>query len=135
MKRRTFVGVCCGAMAGCASIVARPVTAVDGRISLALADFPQLAELNGSAAIQPQGMSDPLFVLRTGDRQYAVLSPICTHRGCTVEVAGARLECPCHGSAYDREGKVLNGPAEQPLTRYVATVQGDRLVIDLPRSS
>jgi cytochrome b6-f complex iron-sulfur subunit len=139
IARREFIGVCSCASAlvaaGCASIIARPVTATDGKISLALTDFPQLAEPNGSAAIQPQGMSDPLFVLRTGNRQFTVLSPICTHRGCTVEVAGERLECPCHGSMYDREGKVLQGPAERALTRYQATVQGDRLLIDLPRGS
>ena len=138
--RREFLGVWSGAVAclaatGCASLMVRPVSAIDGRISLRLADHPELAVRDGMVAIRPDGMTDPLYVLRIGDDRYAVLSPICTHRGCTVEVAGGRLECPCHGSAYDREGRVLNGPAERALTRYAATVQGDRLLIDIgPRS-
>jgi cytochrome b6-f complex iron-sulfur subunit len=136
--RREFLRLCgCAAaglaVSGCASVIAKPVTAIDGRIALRLADHPELAQPNGSAAIQPQGMSDPLFVLRNSDGTYSVLSPICTHRGCTVEVAGDRLECPCHGSMYDRQGKVLQGPAERALTKFAATVQGDRLVIELPR--
>jgi cytochrome b6-f complex iron-sulfur subunit len=138
LDRRTFLELCgCAAagfaMAGCASVIARPVTAIDGRITLRLADYPELGQPNGSVAIQPQGMSDPLFVLRTGVGAYSVLSPICTHRGCTVEVAGDRLECPCHGSMYDRQGKVLQGPAERALTTFAAAVQGDRLVIELAR--
>jgi cytochrome b6-f complex iron-sulfur subunit len=138
--RREFLRLCgCAAaglaVSGCASVVSRPVTAVDGRISLSLADYPELRERNGSAMIQPQGMTDPLYVLNTGDRAYTVLSPICTHRGCTVEVAGTRLECPCHGSQYDRDGRVLRGPAERALTRFAATVQGDRLVIEVGRTS
>lgn len=136
--RREFLRLCgCAAagvaIAGCASVIAKPVTAIDGRIALRLSDHPELAQPNGSVAIQPQGMPDPLFVLRTGDGAYSVLSPICTHRGCTVEVAGDRLECPCHGSMYDRQGKVLQGPAERALTKYPATLQGGQLVIELPR--
>jgi Rieske Fe-S protein len=136
--RREFLKLCgCAAaglaVSGCASVIAKPVTAIDGRIALRLADHPELALPNGSVAIQPAGMSDPLFVLRNGDGSYSVLSPICTHRGCTVEVAGDRLECPSHGSMYDRQGKVLQGPAERALTKFAATVQGDRLVIELPR--
>lgn len=135
--RREFLKLCgCAAAAfavtGCASVIAKPVTAIDGRIALRLADHPELAQPNGSVAIQPAGMTDPLFVLRSGEG-YSVLSPICTHRGCTVEVAGDRLECPCHGSMYDRQGKVLQGPAERALTKFAATVRGDRLVIELPR--
>jgi Rieske Fe-S protein len=112
----------------------RPVTATDGRIALTLADHPELAAPNGAVSIQPAGMTDPLLVLRTGPAAYAVVSPICTHRGCTVEVAGDRLECPCHGSTYARDGTLLGGPAERSLTRLAATLQRGRLIIDLGRA-
>lgn len=136
LDRRRFVGVCggalaCAAITGCASLMVRPVTAVDGRVSLALADHPELATPNGAVAIQVAGSTDPLLVLRTGERQYVVLSPICTHRGCTVEVAGDRLECPCHGSQYTREGAVIQGPAERALQRFTVTASERQLVIDL----
>lgn len=134
--RRRFLGTCTGALAGvavagCASVMARPVTTIDGRITLRLSEHPELRVGGGSLTIQPTGLPDPLLVLRVGEGRYAVLSPICTHRGCTVEVAGDRLECPCHGSTYDRQGAVLVGPAERALARFAARVDGDRLVIDL----
>lgn len=138
LGRRQFLGTCTGAIAGaaltgCASVMARPVTAIDGRISLALADHPELAARNGAITILPSGTEDPIIVLRTGDRTYAALSAVCTHRGCTVEVAGDRLECPCHGSQYNREGVVLEGPAERALGRFTTTLDGARLIIDLGR--
>jgi Rieske Fe-S protein len=71
-------------------------------------------------------------VLALGDGAFSALSPICTHLGCTVDIQGARLVCPCHGSTYDREGKVLLGPAERALTRMPARLSADGiLTIDL----
>jgi len=45
------------------------------------------------------------------------VSPICTHRGCQVAFNNAEQtwDCPCHGSRYDVEGKVIHGPAVRDL--------------------
>ncbi len=43
---------------------------------------------------------------------------ICTHLGCRVEEAGSDFECPCHGSVFDRNGKVIKGPAQKPLPAF-----------------
>ncbi|PZO34560.1 MAG: (2Fe-2S)-binding protein [Leptolyngbya sp.] len=45
------------------------------------------------------------------------IRPICPHRGCTVEWQGDqnRFICPCHGSQFDPEGRVVEGPADRPL--------------------
>ena len=97
-----------------------------------LADHPQLATPGGWLRLQPDTLPHPLIVLVEPDDVFTVLSPVCTHRQCIVDVAGARLVCPCHGSEYDRDGAVLAGPAEAALSRYPAAVTADgELVIEL----
>lgn len=45
------------------------------------------------------------------------VSAICTHKGCLVAFNKAETswDCPCHGSRFDKDGKVLDGPACLPL--------------------
>lgn len=137
VDRRQFVHACvCGiagwALTGCASLMTRRVTPVDGRIALALARYPELSEAGGSLALLPDGSSEPVYVIAQDDGSFVALSPICTHLGCTVEITGERLVCPCHGSTYSRAGAVLQGPAERPLARYPAHLSSDGvLTIDL----
>ena len=85
MDRRVFMQQCLGAAActggafaltSCASLTARPVTPVNGRIQLALNHYPELTETGGSVRLQPAGMRDPIYVLTQADGRFAALSPI-----------------------------------------------------------
>ena len=134
MDRREFLATCAACsgalLAGCVSMVTHPVPVLGGRVRIALSNFPDLARPDGAIKVLPQGFAEPIYVLAT-ESGFTAVSPICTHRGCTVDVNGARLVCPCHGSTYDRAGLVLRGPAERPLTRYAVTRAGDELVLHL----
>lgn len=48
------------------------------------------------------------------------VSAECTHLGCIVKWNNDEKswDCPCHGSRFNYEGKVLNGPANEPLATY-----------------
>lgn len=146
IDRRAFVERSIGALlsasvapallTGCASLVTRTIAPVDGALRLALVQYPELAAEGGSLKVVPKGAADPIYVLALGNRRYAALSPICTHLGCTVEIEESRLVCPCHGSNYDREGRVLRGPAERALASYRTELTSDDvLVIDLRASA
>jgi cytochrome b6-f complex iron-sulfur subunit len=102
-----------------------------GRVRLALAEHPELARPDGALKVLPHGAANPVYVLRLEGGDFAALSPICTHQGCTVDIQGPRLVCPCHGSTYDRGGRVLRGPAERALARYAVSVTDGVLVIDV----
>ncbi len=51
-------------------------------------------------------------------------SAVCPHMGCYVKWNNAESswDCPCHGSRFDPEGKVCNGPAVQDLKAFDASV-------------
>lgn len=123
VDRRAFVGAL-AAVAGCASLASLHVIPEGGLIRLSPADHPSLAGAGGYLRVRPEGWSAPLYVLALEGGGWAAVSPICTHQGCTVDIAGPRLECPCHGSMYDREGNVLRGPAERALRRFPARMNG-----------
>jgi Rieske Fe-S protein len=125
-SRRDFMGLAAGALAAatfpaCASVAITPVDARDGVVRLSLRDHPRLGQPGGYVKLQPAGHSSPVYVLAV-DGEFVAVSPICMHLGCTVNIEGPRLVCPCHGSMYDRRGAVLRGPTERPLRTYPAHV-------------
>lgn len=68
------------------------------------------------------------YILRDAKGLYAI-SAICTHLGCTVNIAGENYECPCHGSKFNGTGHVLKGPATAPLDRVELTLSPEGLVV------
>ena len=58
-------------------------------------------------------------VYRDDRGQLHCLSARCTHLGCIVAFNNAEKswDCPCHGSRFDHEGAVLQGPANEPLAK------------------
>jgi cytochrome b6-f complex iron-sulfur subunit len=46
---------------------------------------------------------------------YRALSTVCPHLGCLVNPDQDGFLCPCHGSRYDKNGKVMRGPSKQDL--------------------
>jgi glycine/D-amino acid oxidase-like deaminating enzyme/nitrite reductase/ring-hydroxylating ferredoxin subunit len=60
-----------------------------------------------------------LAVYRDDGGELHALSALCTHQGCQVAFNALERswDCPCHGSRFDVEGRVLDGPAKRPLQR------------------
>ena len=70
----------------------------------------------GSGAIVRRGLSK-VAVYRDSGGTLIERSAICTHLGCVVRWNDGEKswDCPCHGSRFDPQGKVLNGPAIKDL--------------------
>ena len=56
-------------------------------------------------------------VFRNEAGKVTLRSATCTHMGCLVawNTAEKTWDCPCHGSRFTPDGKVISGPAESPL--------------------
>ncbi len=55
-----------------------------------------------------------VFIFANDDGLHAI-SSVCTHLGCIVNIAEWGFQCPCHGSKYNENGKVIGGPAPRNL--------------------
>lgn len=73
---------------------------------------------------------DDVVVTQPTAGDFKGFSSTCTHKGCAVtKVANGTIDCPCHGSKFNLDGTVANGPATEPLKKKPISVQGDSIVL------
>ena len=87
------------------------------------ADWISKGEIDSADELQ----NDDGGIISSGLRKFAVykdqqgelhvFNATCTHLGCVVQWNGDEksFDCPCHGSRFSKEGKVINGPAISDL--------------------
>jgi menaquinol-cytochrome c reductase iron-sulfur subunit len=77
------------------------------------------------------------WVVKEPDNKVVAFGPQCTHLGCAYhwEMQSGKFMCPCHGSYFSIDGKVLEGPAPRPLDRYLTKVENNRLQVGELRQS
>ena len=73
---------------------------------------------NGDGAVV-RVEEDAVAAYRDDGGTVHMLSPRCSHMGCTVDWNGddRTWDCPCHGSRYDALGEVIRGPATRGLAK------------------
>jgi cytochrome b6-f complex iron-sulfur subunit len=79
-----------------------------------------------------QGLKgDPTYIVVKEDKSIADfgINAVCTHLGCVVpwNANENKFMCPCHGSQYDSNGKVVRGPAPLSLALVHATVADNKV--------
>ncbi|MCL5020462.1 MAG: ubiquinol-cytochrome c reductase iron-sulfur subunit [Bacteroidetes bacterium] len=80
-------------------------------------------------------LDQPAVLVRLPNGNYKALSAKCTHMGCTVafETKGDYFLCECHGSEFSINGKVLKGPAIEPLPVYNVSTSGDKIYVSVKK--
>ena len=116
-------------------------------LKIRLADYPALGQEFGSVRLGinpisggsepfPTGNFYPILVNRDGFGNYFVLDCECKHASCVVPAFDSSvfiIRCPCHGSEYDIDGSLRNGPANEPLTQYPSLNDGQgQLIVQIP---
>lgn len=109
--RKTALGCAMGAgglaVIGALRSLIPPLNRVNKRFTIGnLYDFP----INTYTLLSKQ----KIFVLRDHEGVRA-MSAVCTHLGCILQPSEEGFLCPCHGSRFDKKGKVGLGPAPSAL--------------------
>ncbi|KJY25185.1 MULTISPECIES: Rieske (2Fe-2S) protein [Streptomyces] len=89
----------------------------------------------GAAAEVPVGgaklfREQKIVVSCPAEGQYKAFSAQCTHAGCVLDkIDKGEGNCPCHGSRFDvTTGKVLRGPASDPLPSVPVKAENGKLI-------
>ena len=101
----------------------------NGRITVDTVDIKELTAVDDVVQISSTQLNDPIFLVKTGKNEFRAMSSICTHLGCQVRKTRFGFRCPCHGSAFDFNGQVVTGPANEPLPEYNLEVSGTMVMI------
>lgn len=69
---------------------------------------------HGAVADTPQGKAG---VYKTEEGKLCQVNIVCPHMGCELNWNPEELtwDCPCHGSRFDREGNLIDGPAREGI--------------------
>jgi Rieske Fe-S protein len=74
----------------------------------------------------------PICLFRSHETaQYTALLMQCTHQGTQLQLFGDKFQCPAHGSEFDNQGHVQQGPAETDLRSFPVTVENQLIKISL----
>jgi len=105
--------------------------AAGSKVDIPLAKLEALKSVGGSIAIK---VRDKLLLLvRDGATTVRAFNPVCTHRQCVVafNAGDKKIKCPCHGSQFDLDGRVIHGPASRPLEIYPAELVNEQVIVTL----
>jgi Rieske Fe-S protein len=122
IKRRDFLILAASALAGSKIVHANPA----GERVVDIGPAKNYTNDGVYGAFENQGF----FIVRK-DGQFFALSAFCTHRRCKLAAQSDRsFYCKCHGSKFDPNGKVTEGPAKHDLPQHSVKIndKGNLLV-------
>ena len=95
-------------------------------IDLSTVPFSDLLEPN-SWVLHP----DLNVLLVNVDGEIRAFTSVCTHSRCSRNWVFGSTEatCTCHGSKFDQEGKVVQGPAGSDLEEFPVDQSGNTIIV------
>lgn len=152
-SRRKFLGIAMGGIFGAIAfgyLVPMATYIIKPSLRRAEADWSSLGPVDAIPAGKPTSVSftykskegwstreeqQSVWVVKKADGGLDVFSPTCPHLGCGYHWNEALGEfmCPCHGSVFTTDGKVVGGPAPRGLDTLPSKVEGGNLYVKYER--
>lgn len=112
-------------MASAPTFLAENVQVAKRLIGGYLARRPDAADLGPGEAAVLERDGGKVAAYRDAAGALHEVSAVCTHMKCVVawNPVARSWDCPCHGSRFDPDGRVLEGPAVTPLAPRAAARQ------------
>jgi Rieske Fe-S protein len=105
------------------------ITVTNNAVTVNLDLATALATSGGWALV----LEAKVLIVNLGNNTFSALTSVCTHSQCDRNwTFGSNIfTCTCHGSRFNTEGSVLNGPAVQPLRSYATSLDNRTLTVNL----
>ena len=120
-------GMAIGSLSSCATLPVYKTTMANNRVSVPLSIFAQ----SDFQIIQPKDFYYNIGLRKESNGTYTALLLRCTHADNQLTSTGNGFKCNLHGSAFNKEGQVTQGPAEQSLKKYQTEIISDQIIIHL----
>ena len=118
------------AINGLTSCVSFPVVKLASKDQKLFVDINSLNQ-NKMNIIRPSDLDYDVFVHELENGEYVALVLKCTHQDWNLAANPKGFNCSLHGSAFDINGKVVQGPATKSLKKLNYFKDKNQLVISL----
>ncbi|OGC06398.1 hypothetical protein A2V82_16175 [candidate division KSB1 bacterium RBG_16_48_16] len=100
-----------------------------GQLKVSLSENTELEQVGGFKTFRVN--AEPIIVIHASENSFRTFTLVCTHQACTVswQSSSRIFQCPCHGSRYDSNGKVTQGPAPRALAEYMTTFDASQNIV------
>lgn len=140
MERRDFIKTSCSVclalsselllgslLSSCASFPVYETTISEKKITVPESLFAK----SSIQIIHPKDYKYNIALEKSKDGNYEAFLLECTHASTPLNFTGKKFVCPLHGSEFNEEGRVLQGPAALPLKKLAARVSNNKIIISL----
>jgi Rieske Fe-S protein len=103
-------------------------------LTIDLAKAPSLKQPGQSANLINDSRGLDLIIIHSEPSRYCALAGLCTHYPRPLTYLPQRRVLQCNNfnhSTFDLQGKVVKGPATNPLRAYKTTRRGQLLLVEL----
>lgn len=94
-----------------------------------------LANVEPGELLGVEARGVPICLARLDSGEVYAISNICSHEQIELsdgDLQGTEVECPAHGSRFDVTTGTADGfPAEDPVSTYPVTVDGDDIYVEI----